>query len=401
MVNKIQHKKMHQQVWLLASAQALFQVVSVMIMTVGALAGSQIAESPALATLPIAGMFLGTAIMMFPASIWMAKIGRRNGFIMGSILGVLGGLVGAYGIFSQSLYILSLGTVLVGGYQAFAQFYRFAASEVASNLYRPKAISLVMSGGVFAALIGPLLARSGATFFDSLYLGTFVLLTIISLLSIAVVSKLDIPTVNIPQSDRNLYSFVRTWKEIVIQPAYLVAGFIGLTGFGVMILAMTAMPIAMSSYQHTLESTTAVMQLHVLSMFLPSFFTGSLIVRFGVLKIMLLGIVMFIFHILFALSSVSFISFASALIFLGIGWNFMYIGGTTLLTTTYSTEEKAKAQAINDMSIFVVSLTCSLSVGGLLNTLGWQMLNILLLPWLLCSTLVIFWFIHNQRKTAV
>ena len=167
-----------------------------------------------------------------------------------------------------------------------------------------------------------------------------------------------------------------------------------------MVLAMTAMPIAMMSHQHSLGATTTVMQLHVLSMFLPSFITGSLITRFGVLKIMFAGIAMFIGHILFALSGVSFASFASALILLGTGWNFMYISGTALLTSTYTPEEKAKAQATNDMSIFMVSLACSLAAGGLLNYLGWQTLNIMLLPWLACAVLAIVWLIYIQRKTA-
>lgn len=392
-------KKMYQQVWLLASAQALFQIVSVMVMTIGALAGAQMASSPTLATLPIAGMFLGTATMMFPASLWMAKIGRRNGFLVGALLGIIGGLIAAYGIVIQSLYVLSFGTILIGGYQAFAQFYRFAASEVADNLYRPKAISLVMTGGVVAALLGPLLARSGASFFDAQYLGTFLLLAVISLGAIAVLCKLDIPMAE-PKTVVHAPISTRSWKTLVLQPTYLVAVFIGMTSYGVMVLAMTAMPIAMMSHQHSLGATTTVMQLHVLSMFLPSFITGSLITRFGVLKIMFAGIAMFIGHILFALSGVSFASFASALILLGTGWNFMYISGTALLTSTYTPEEKAKAQATNDMSIFMVSLACSLAAGGLLNYLGWQTLNIMLLPWLACAVLAIVWLIYIQRKTA-
>ena len=155
----MQKKSMHRQVLILASAQALFQIVSVMVMTVGGLAGGQIAESPRWATLPIATMFLGTATMMFPASMWMARVGRRAGFLGGTFLGVAGGLVAAFGIYSASLPALAFGTFLVGNYQAFAQFYRFAASEVADEAFRPRAISLVMAGGVVAALAGAMLAR--------------------------------------------------------------------------------------------------------------------------------------------------------------------------------------------------------------------------------------------------
>lgn len=162
---------MHRQVLILASAQALFQIVSVMVMTVGGLAGGQIAQSPRWATLPIATMFLGTAGMLFPASMWMARTGRRAGFLCGTALGMAGGLVAAFGITQASLPLLALGTFLVGCYQAFAQFYRFAASEVADAAFRPRAISLVIAGGVVAALVGPMLAQLGGPALQPEYLG--------------------------------------------------------------------------------------------------------------------------------------------------------------------------------------------------------------------------------------
>jgi len=389
---------MHRQVLILACAQALFQIVSVMVMTVGGLAGGQIAASPRWATLPIATMFLGTAAMMFPASMWMARAGRRAGFLCGTVLGVAGGLVGAWGIHQASLPLLSVGTFLVGCYQAFAQFYRFAASEVADAAFRPRAISLVMAGGVVAALAGPLLARLGGPLLSPEYLGSFLILAVVSMLAAGVLLNLHIPA---PVAATATQDKGRPWRRIVTQPAYLVALFGAATGYGIMILAMTATPIAMRLHHHELGAAATVIQLHVLGMFLPSFFTGSLIARFGVLRIMLTGVVLFISHILMTLTGTGFTSFASALVLLGVGWNFMYIGGTTLLTDTYAAAEKGRAQAINDMTIFAVGLTCSFSAGGLLQALGWQTMNLALIPWLVLAALSLLWLGMRRRVDAV
>jgi MFS family permease len=192
----------------------------------------------------------------------------------------------------------------------------------------------------------------------------------------------------------------RSWQEIVFQPTYLVALFGAATGYGIMILGMTAAPIAMLQHEHDLGTAARVIQLHVLGMFLPSFFTGVLIARFGVLRIMFAGILLFLGYILFALSGTGMISFAGALILLGVGWNFLYIGGTTLLTTSYKSTEKAKAQAINDMVIFAVGLACSFSAGGFLEAWGWEETNLMLLPWLMVAAITLVWF-GRQRKVAL
>ena len=391
----MQNTTMHRQVLILAAAQALFQVVSIMVMTIGALAGSQIASSPTWATLPIATMFLGTAVMVFPASLWMVRVGRRVGFLYGSLLGVAGGLVAALGISQASLPMLAFGTFLVGAYQAFAQFYRFAASEVADAAFRPRAMSLVMAGGVVAALAGPTLARLGGPIQQPEYLGSFLILAVVSLLATGVLLGLHMPADEPAHSER---AAGRPWRQIVAQPTYRVALFGAATGYGIMILAMTATPLAMLHHDHGLSSAATVIQLHVLGMFLPSFITGTLIVRFGVLRIMLVGVLLFIGHILLTLTGTSFSSFASALILLGVGWNFMYIGGTTLLTSTYTPAEKGSAQAINDMLIFAVGLVCSFGAGGLLHALGWQTLNLVLLPWLGLAAASLIWLGIKQAR---
>lgn len=388
---------MHRQVLILASAQALGQISSVMIMTVGGLAGAQLADSARWATLPIATMLLGTATMTFPASLFMARVGRRGGFLCGTLFGVAGGLVAGLGILERSLELLATGTFLVGNYQAFAQYYRFAASEVADDAFRPRAISFVMAGGVAAAVLGPFLAQLGGPLLTVEYLGSFLILAVVSLIAGGVLLGLRIPA---ERGHGTASSGGRSWGAVVLQPAYLIALFGAATGSGVMILAMTATPIAMGHHHHALGATAAVIQLHVLGMYLPSFFTGNLIARFGVLRIMLTGVMLLAGHILMTLTGTGFESFAGALVLLGVGWNFLYIGGTTLLTTTYSPAEKVKAQAINDMTIFGVGLASSLSSGGLLAAFGWERMNLVLLPWLALSALALAWFGANQRVRA-
>jgi MFS family permease len=389
---------MHRQVMLLASAQALFQTASVMVMTVGGLAGGRIASQPELSTMPIAAMFLGTAVATFPASIWMSRVGRRAGFVLGALLGVAGGIAGAAGMWLGSLLLLSLGTFLVGTYQAFAQFYRFAAGEVADDTFRSRAISLVLGGGVVAALAGPMVGRFGADLLSAEYAGSFLLMALVSLVGAGVLSALRMPAV---KDEPGTIQQGRPWRAIVTQPAYLVALFGAATGYGVMILAMTATPLAMLHHDHDLSTAATVIQLHVLGMFLPSFITGSLIARFGVIRIMLAGVLILAGHVLLTLTGTGFASFASALILLGIGWNFLYIGGTTLLTTTYSPAERGRAQATNDMIIFAIGLASSFGAAALLKAFGWQMLNVMLLPWLALAAAALLWLGYRRKPAAV
>jgi predicted MFS family arabinose efflux permease len=383
----------HRQVLRLAAAQVLFMTTSVMVATVGGLAGARIASSPTWATFPVAAMILGTAAMTFPASMWMARVGRRNGFLTGAFLGVLGGLVAALGIHLWSLPLLAAGTFLVGSYQAFAQFYRFAAGEVSDAAFRPRAISLVMAGGVIAAFTGPQLARWGGPLFEPEFIGSFLLLSLVSLIAMGLLLGVRVPA----PTAADLAGPKRSWQEIVGQPAYLVALFGAATGLGVMVLAMTATPLAMAHHHHSLDASATVIQLHVLGMFVPSFFTGSLIARYGVLPVMFAGVVLLGGHVVGALSGTTFYDFASALVLLGVGWNFLYIGGTTLLTGTYTPAEKSKAQAINDMSVSAIGMACSFSAGGLLAAFGWEHMNLLLLPWLVIAGLSLVWLGSHQR----
>lgn len=386
---------MHAQVMLLAGAQALFQTASTVVITIGALAGAQVAADPRYATAPIAAMYLGTVVTTVPASHLMARFGRRSGFIAGALLGVSGGCLSAWGLHSQSLLILSSGALFIGAYTAFAQFYRFAASEVADERFRPRAISFVLAGGVAAALIGPALATLGRPLFETAYVGSFLIVAAIAVLAAALLTMLRIatPVEASHGKPRPLFAIMR-------QPAYAVALFAAATGSGVMVLAMTATPLAMEHHHHGLSNTAIVIQAHVLGMFLPSFFTGSLIERFGVLRVMLAGTALLGGHVLLTLTGTGLSSFGSALVLLGVGWNFLYVGGTTLLASTYRPAEKARAQAANDLTIYVVGLTTSLSAGALLQTLGWRLTNVVLLPWLLMATVALLWLGH-ARTAAV
>jgi MFS family permease len=383
----------HRQVLLLATAQALFQTASTLVMTVGALAGSQIASSPRLATVPIASMFLGTVLMLVPASIWMARAGRRTGFLLGAVLGIIGGVVAAAGIQSQSLPLLALGTMLIGSYQAFAQFYRFAAAEIADEGYRSRAISLVLAGGVAAAFLGPALATMGARLLPPIYMGSFLILALTCVLAALLLTQLKAPAPE-PVDDR---SQPRPLLAIVGQPAYLVALFGAATGSGVMILAMTATPLAMAHHGHGLPAGAAVIQAHVLGMFVPSFFTGALIGRFGIVPIMFAGIGLLSASVAMTLTGTGLASFGSALVLLGVGWNFLYVGGTSLLTRTYLPGERAKAQATNDLVVYLVGLASSLGSAALLEAVGWRSMNLLLVPWLLLALIAIVWLRRMLR----
>lgn len=373
-------------VLILAACQALFQTASVLIMTVGGLAGQTLAPDKALATLPIASMTVGTALATIPASLLMARIGRRRGFMLGTLLGALGGAAAAAGLLAGSFALLNLGNLLVGAYQGFAQFYRFAAAEAARPEFKSRAISLVLAGGVVAAIAGPSL---GAVTRDllgpALFAGSYVAVLVLSLAATVLLIGISIPAAASGAEE----GVARPLAEIVRQPAFLVALGGAAIGYAVMILAMTATPLAMVGHHHVLSDAAFVIQWHVLGMFVPSFFTGVLVARFGVLGVMFAGAVLLIGHVAIALSGVGFLNFLSGLILLGIGWNFLFVGGTTLLTETYRPAEKAKVQALNDFLIFGVVVAASFASGGLFDRFDWQGLNLVALPFVLAAALAI------------
>ena len=388
------HPSSRWQVLLLATAQALYQTAVVLVMTIGSLAGAAATSDPRLATAPIGTMFLGTALATMPASLLMARVGRRIGFMVGTFLGICGGVLCAAGTWGSSLALLSLGTFAVGVYQAFAQFYRFAAAEASDAEFRPRAISLVLAGGVVAAIVGPELARYGGGLIGPQFTGSFLIVAVVSLVAMGLL--LGLRTQNAAAAAQASVP-ARPISEVLTQPAYLIALFGAATGYGVMMVAMTATPLSMAHYHHRLTDVTFVIQAHALGMFAPSFVTGSLIERYGVLPIMLLGVVLLAAHVAGTLTGTEVYTFLGSLILLGVGWNFLYIGGTTLLTRTYTASERAYAQAVNDLSIILVGALSSLSAGFLLEKLGWQYLNLVLLPWLIVAAALLLWLGHAHR----
>jgi len=364
-------------VLVLASCQATFQTGLVLIMTVGGLAGHLLATDKALATLPIAAMMLGTMLVLIPASLLMAQIGRRNGFALGTLLGAGGG----------AGYADFVGEVIEG----------FAAVDAARPESHSRAISLVIAGGIVAAIAGPQLATLTKDFSVSgPFVASYGSLVVLSLAATALVALLDIP-VPVARTD---HESARPLSVIVCQPAFLVALSTAAVGWGVMYLAMTPMPLAMVGHRHALSDAAFVLQWRVLGMSVPSFFTGILIARFGPPLVMLAGIALLAGHAIIALSGVEIVHFLSALILLGVGWNFCYIGGTTLLTETYRPAEKAKAQAVNDFVIFGVMVIASLASGWLFEFFGWWGVNLGAMPFLLLTGTMIILFSLARKTNA-
>ncbi|MBI3713975.1 MAG: MFS transporter [Burkholderiales bacterium] len=378
------------QVLLLASAQALFQTIAVMVMTLSGLVGLRLASDKGLATLPIAMMMVAAAVTMIPAAMLMQKFGRRAGFLLGTAAGCLAGVVAAVAIWLESFGWFVVANMLVGVYQGFAQYYRFAAADIASADFKSRAISWVIAGGVFAAMAGPTLARLtqglGAIPFVAAYLS----LAVVSLLALVIVSRLQMPAMlkSVEQGH------ARPILVIMRQPTFLTAVIGSSVGAAVMVMVMTATPLAMQMCGQNLGSAASVIQWHVLGMFLPSFFTGRLIQRFGVLPVMSSGIALLSVHTVIAFNGTTFLHFLSGLTFLGIGWNFLFIGGTNLLTESYSPSERAKTQAAHDFLMSAAVSLASLSAGGILNAWGWHSVNLTVLPFLLlalCAVLGLMW----------
>lgn len=365
-------------------------------MTVGGLAGLILAADKSLATLPIAATMVGAMAGTVPASLLMGRIGRRAGFILGTLIGALGGGVSAFGMIQESLLLLCAGTLLVGIYQAFAQYYRFAAAEAASASFKSQAISLVLAGGVVAAIAGPQIGVLAKDIAGPEFVGSFLAIVVLSLMASAFLAFIRMP----PALAVGIDGEARPLMQIVRQPKFLVALGGAAVGFGVMILAMTATPLAMVAHHHAASDAAFVIQWHVLGMFVPSFFTGFLIARFGVLTMMLAGAAALAGHVAISLSGLALLHFLSALVLLGVGWNFLFVGGTTLLTETYRPSERAKVQALNDFSIFGVVVVASFASGWLMHGIGWMGVNLAALPFLAATAVAIGAFMLRGPRTS-
>ncbi len=363
-----------------------------------ALVGHALADNKALATLPIAVQQVGVMVTMFPASFLMRRVGRRVGLSVGAGIGIVGAIVAFLGVISSSFWLFCLGSLLTGVYIAFGQFYRFAAVDGANEEWRSKGISYVLAGGVIAALVGPELAKlTKELIVGHLFAGSFAALIGVGILALLLLQLIDIPLP--PETERQERG--RPLAEIVAQPAFTVAVLAGMIGYSAMSFVMTATPLAMLGHNHLFDAAASVIQWHIFAMFAPSFFTGYFIKRFGLLTVIKIGAVAILACVAINHSGTELVNFWVALVLLGIGWNFMFIGGTTLLTATYRPAEKATIQAFNDFLVFGSVAIVSLGAGIVLHEFSWQAVNYGVIPFVVASLLSTFWLEWRRRRAAV
>lgn len=384
-------------VLILAGTQALFQTVSVMVITLSGVVGWMLAVDKSLATLPIAMMMMATAATMIPASLFMQRFGRKAGFLLGASLGTIAGLLAAIAIWRESFSLFVAANMLVGCYQGFAQYYRFAAAEAASADFKSRAISWVIAGGVIAAVAGPGLVRYTQNIGTVPSALTYLTMVALGIMAMVLLSRLALP----PESATEIHGPARALPAIMRQPIFLTALAGSAIGTAVMLLVMTATPLAMQTCGLPIGDAATVIQWHVLGMFAPSFFTGNLIRRFGVLTIMSIGVVLLAGNVAIALSGIEYLHFLSGLILLGVGWNFLFVGGTTLLTEAYRPSERAKVQAAHDFLMYAAITVATFSSGSLLNNFGWQSVNLAVLPFLLIALLMIIALGVHRKRTVV
>lgn len=363
------------------------------VIALNGLVGYALAPNKALATVPVTGWVVGAALATFFASMLMQKYGRRAGFTLGACVGIVGALICSAAIYTATFWLFVCGTTVFGVYNAFGQYYRFAAADAATPDFKSRAISYVLAGGLVGGIVGPNVSKFTLDLLPTRFLGAYLTLIAFLALVILVVRFLDIPKpAAAAQHDTG-----RPLAVIVAQPAFVVAVLAAAFGYGVMNLLMTATPLAMGVCGHPYSAAATVISWHVIGMFAPSFFTGALIARFGVLQVMLAGVVLNLACVGIALAGVDVANFWGALVLLGVGWNFLYIGGTTLLTDTYRPAEKAKAQGLNDMLVFVTMATSSFSSGLLLEKNGWHTLNYLAIPFTLAIGFAVVWLMGKRR----
>lgn len=380
----------------LSACQALLFTNNSTVIALNGLAGYALAANKALATLPVTGWVIGAALTTFPASMLMKAVGRRAGFTLGALIGIVGAALCAAALYAGSFWMLCLGTTVFGVYNAFAQYYRFAAADSAPADFKAKAISLVLAGGLVGGIIGPETSKHTVDLLPTLYLGGYLALLGFLALVVALLQLLEIP----PVRESATAEPARPLGVIMAQPTFIVAVIAAAMGYGVMNLLMTASPLAMAVCGHPYSAAASVIGWHVIGMFGPSLFTGSLIRRFGVANVMFAGVGLLFVAIGIALSGISVPHFWLALVILGVGWNFLYIGGTTLIAGAATPAERAKTQGANDLIIFIVLGTSSFSSGLLLETNGWRTINLLALPVAAAIAVAIAWFALKNRGAA-
>jgi MFS family permease len=398
-------KRAKRNVAVLVLAQAILGAQLPMIFVVGGLVGSQLASNPCLATLPISFIVFGSMTTAPWISPLMQRNGRRFGFFLGAFAGAMGAAVSAYGLYTGSFVILLAGSYLTGIYMSAQGFYRFAATDTASEAFRPKAISYVMAGGLLSAIVGPQLNKLVQDAYVIPFLGSYMAIIVLNLVGMFLFLWLDLPkgTKSEPQTAQ---ISGRSRLELLREPRILVAIICAMVSYSLMNLVMTSTPLAVVGCGFTTANANDIVSAHVLAMFAPSFFTGHLIARFGVERIVSLGLIILAFAGVVGLAGVDLPNFYVALILLGLGWNFGFIGATTMLAGAHRPEERGSVQGMNDMIVFGMVTVASLASGGLMNCSGgtavegWNAVNLAMVPFLVLAGGSLIWLVR-QPKMAV
>lgn len=386
---------------ILVMAQAFLGAQMPMIFTIGGLAGQTLATNVCFATLPISLIVLGSMVSATPMSLIMQKYGRRAGFFLGAIGGAAGGAIGAIGLYQQSFTIFLIGSFLTGIYMSAQGFFRFAAADTASDEFRPKAISYVMAGGLASAIIGPQLVKVTAQSMVVPFMGTYLAVIAINVVGSLLFFAINIPTPKPRAADAPLG---RSRLSILKTPAIAVAIICAMVSYALMNLVMTSTPLAVVGCGFEQNTAADIVTAHVLAMYIPSFFTGHLIAKFGVKKIVATGLAILGGAGLVALQGVNLENFYIALILLGIGWNFGFIGATAMLASSHDTSEKGIVQGLNDLIVFGGVTFASLASGGLMNCSGgapvdgWASVNIAMIPFLTLAGGALIWLTLKQKE---
>ena len=380
---------------ILAIGQALGGSGSVIIISTGGIVGHMLAADKSLATLPVTCYILGTALSTLPANLLMRRIGRRAGYMLGAASGIVSGLIAAAGIYANSFWLFSLGLLLMGLYWAFVQSYRFAAADTASDLFKAKAISWVLVGGVAAAIIGPQTVIWTQDLIQPfLFLGTFLASAGFAVMALMLMTRIDIPKPPPPRAGDG----GRPLGAIMAQPRFIVAAGCGAVSFATMSLVMTATPLAMVGYGLSTNLAALGIQWHVMAMFVPSFFTGNLIARFGKEKVVAAGMMALALSATTALTGLTVWHFWIALALLGLGWNFGFIGATAMLTDCHAPAERNKIQGVNDFLVFGLNAIASFSSGLMLNLFGWGAVNLIVFPAVALCLAALVWLAGARKR---
>jgi MFS family permease len=386
---------MNRNLWLLALCQGLFLTNNVTFIAINGLVGLALAPVAWMATLPVMGYVVGGALSTPLVARSQARWGRKRSFQLGLLVAMFSAALCAWAALRGSFALLVTATVIAGYYNANAYLYRFAATELAAPAFKERAISLVLAGGIVGAFAGPNLANATRELLGVPFAGAYVALIAVALLSLALLSAIRFPA-HLPSAHDAASG--RPLAELARQPAFIVAVLASAVGYGVMNLLMAATPIAMQLHQYHFGQVALVLEWHVLGMFVPGFFTGHLIRRVGVLPVLAAGAVLNFACIAVALSGVELSHFLLALFLLGVGWNFFFVGGTTLFTETYRPEEKARAQAAMDFCVFATMAMTSFASGALVTSAGWTWINLGSLLPLAAVVAALPWLAQQRRR---